>query len=120
VLLNPWDGDRNGQVSQIIGTNISTRLDQYLNIFPNDLDEQQLVAELRKKIIEIKDSDIKTFVLNKWASLESLYHKFEDKFADNYAQFFGLCLFLSIASKMRYSDARELLKTELFAKISLL
>jgi hypothetical protein len=122
ALLNPWDGDKNGPVSQIIGTQFSTRLVQYLNIvkdITSDPEEKMLVDDLSKFIVEIKDSDINKFLPNKVTSLGFLYDKFRDKFKSNYAQFFGLCFILSLASKMTYSDTLGLLKGQQFKDMSL-
>jgi hypothetical protein len=105
-------GPQPTRVDQILGTQFDVRLVQYMEILEAIIksnEDKQLITDLRNAIrqkCELKD-------------LISLWNKFQDKFASNYAQFLGLCLVLSLVSKMSLSEARKLLEGKSFAGVSL-
>jgi hypothetical protein len=106
----------NTGVDQILGPNFSARLLKYLDIcesITSDPDKKPLIRDLSERIGEIRETEsnrIHEFLSIGEIRLWFLYENFENKFDSNLAKFFGLCLFLSLASKMTYSDTLALSK----------
>jgi lipase (class 3) len=107
-----------GEVSQILGTQFSIRLGQYLDVLGAIMSghqEKQLISRLRKAILE-KEID----ALESWINeVASLYKESQELFQSDLADFFGLCLFLGLASKTTYRKAHDLLLRKPFVGLSL-
>ncbi|HEY5777826.1 MAG TPA: hypothetical protein VIT00_03765 [Terrimicrobiaceae bacterium] len=105
VLAEPWDGNANGQVSQILGMKFNDRLIQYLDVLEviGKRDSQrQYISKLRMAIL---NANIQGFD----PSIHPLYYEPKQLFTSELAQFFGLCLFLTQATKETYAKMVKLL-----------
>ena len=106
----------NNRVDQILGPDFSARLLKYLDIcesITSDPEKKHLIRDLSERIGEIRKTEsdrIHAFLSIGEIRLWFLCEKFENKFDSDLANFFGLCLFLSLASKMTCSDTLDLSK----------
>lgn len=119
VLAEPWQGT--GEISQILGTQFFTRLGRYLDVLeattsnPEEKQHKQHIIKLRKAILENEIDKLQLWIIE----VGFLYEESQNLFESDLADFFGLCLFLGLASKTTYGEARNLSKTKPFVGLSL-
>lgn len=119
VLAEPWNS--NDYVSQILGMRFSDRLVQYLKVLETITSagqEKQHISNLLKAIPDIDSKDLKSILI----SLQVLCEALEDIFGErgsNFTHFFGLCLFLSVASTRTYGDTLYWAKAKPFVGLPL-
>jgi hypothetical protein len=117
VLAGPWNGT--DHVSQILGTQFSARLGQYFEVVEYIMSasqEKQPIIDLRNFLLKIDIDNLELQMI----PLQFFYEKLQSSFPSTYyTQFFGLCLFLSIASQTTYSHTLSLLKVKPFVDLEL-
>jgi hypothetical protein len=116
VLAEPWDGNANGQVSQILGMNFNERLIQYLGVFEVMLKPGSQRQYIRKLHMAISNANINGFD----PSILPLYDEPKQLFTSELVQFFGLCLFLTQATKETYARMVRLLTIRPYKYLTLI
>jgi|SRR5271166_1892187 len=116
MLAEPWDGNANGQVSQILGMNFNERLIQYLGVFEVMLKPGSQRQYIRKLHMAISNANINGFD----PSILPLYDEPKQLFTSELVQFFGLCLFLTQATKETYARMVRLLTIRPYKDLTLI